>query len=138
MNCYPCVQNGPKMRSLIALGYVFAVVATGAVGRTSAMQGAAVTPSPMPGDRARATFEDVRVKTFMALVNAKEVGGKCQAPDAAKTQAKLSPPRPLPPGAPLDVAGFASSYYDIEIPWPGNNGLKSVLIEAEVIHLLGM
>jgi hypothetical protein len=84
-------------------------------------QESTVKTSPMPAERAKATFEDERVKTFMAVV-AKDFGGKCSIPDYTKTKAKL-----------IQRGGgdFSSSSYEVSIPCPGNRGLAAVQITVE-------
>ncbi len=84
-------------------------------------QGAAVKPSPMPAERAKATFEDERVKMFMSVV-AKDFGGSCGLPDPSKTEAILTQ---------RGGGDFSSSSYEVTIPCPGKNGLAAVKITAE-------
>jgi hypothetical protein len=75
----------------------------------------------MPADRARATFEDERVKMFLAVA-AREFGGVCAAPDTAKTEATATQ---------RGGGDFSSAFYQIDIPCPGRNGLAAVQITAE-------
>jgi hypothetical protein len=119
------------MRELIVSGCLAAVCIAAAAQRTVA-EGAPVQASPMPPERAQATFADVRVKTFMNLVTSNGVAGKCSIPDPNKTQARLLPTTPQRPGVPPD---FSSSLYEIEIPCPGNNGLSAVRILAEFVPM---
>jgi hypothetical protein len=121
------------MRSLIMLPCVVLLCATLSAAQNNGTQGAAVKPSPMPTERAKATFDDARVRTFMTFVNSKELGGKCSLPDPGKTLAVLTPPPPLPPGVTPD---FSSSIYEIQLPCPGNDGLSSVGIRVEFVPLV--
>ena len=118
------------MRSLIMLPCVVLLCATLSAAQDNGTQGAAAEPSPMPAERAKATFDDPRVRTFLTLVNSKELGGKCSPPDPGKTLAVLTPP---PLGATPD---FSSSVYEIRLPCPGNDGLSSVVIRAEFVTLI--
>jgi hypothetical protein len=90
-------------------------------------KGATVKSSPMPAERVKATFEDARVKTFMSVVE-KSFGGKCSIPDFTKTEATLTQ---------IGSGDFSSSYYDIIIPCPGDNGLVGVQINVEFSPPLG-
>ena len=89
--------------------------------------GAAVKPSLMPPERAKATFEDQRVKTFMSVVS-KDFGGKCSVPEFTKTEAKLTQ---------VGAGDFSSSFYELTIPCPGNNGLAAVQLTVEFSPPLG-
>ena len=81
----------------------------------------------MPAQRARATFEDERVKTFMSVV-AMNFGGKCELPDYQKTQAAFTQ---------NGSGDFSSSWYGIAIPCEGSNGLAAIRINAEFSPPLG-
>lgn len=83
--------------------------------------------SPMPADRAKATFEDERVKAFLAVA-ARDFGGKCAIPDYAKTEAKLTQ---------LGSGDFSSTFYEVTVPCPGKNGLAGVVITVEFSPPLG-
>jgi hypothetical protein len=83
--------------------------------------------SPMPAERAKATFEDARVKTFMSVV-AKNFGGKCSIPDHTKTEARLTQ---------IGSGDFSSSFYEVNLPCPGDNGLAGVQITVEFSPPLG-
>ena len=122
------------MKSLIMLPGVVLLCATLTAAQQSGPQSTRLGPAPMPTERAQATFSDTRVKTFMALVNSKELGGKCNLPDPGKTLAKLIPPNP-PPG--VSSPDFSSSFYEIEFPCPGNNGLSAVRMLVEFIPIKG-
>lgn len=89
--------------------------------------------STMPRERAQATFDDARVKTFMKLVASPEIGGSCSVPEASKVDARVIAPGALPPGVAPD---FASTRYVITIPCKGNEGLASVSIDAEFVPLM--
>lgn len=84
-------------------------------------------PSLMPADRAKATFEDEGVKTFMSVV-AKSFGGKCGIPEYTKTEAIVTQ---------RGSGDFSSTFYEVTIPCPGNNGLAAVVITAEFSPPLG-
>ena len=90
-------------------------------------QEATVKPSLMPVEKAKATFEDERVKTFMSVV-AKDFGGKCSIPDYTKTEAKLTQ---------RGGGDFSSSSYEVTIPCPGTRGLATVQITVEFSPPLG-
>jgi hypothetical protein len=75
----------------------------------------------MPAERAKATFEDERVKTFMSVV-AKDFGGKCSIPDYTKTEAKFTQ---------RGGGDFSLSSYEVNISCPGNKGLAAVQITVE-------
>ena len=90
-------------------------------------QGADSGPALMPSQRARATFEDERVKTFMSAV-ATNFGGKCDLPDYSNTQARLTQ---------RGGGDFSSSFYDIAVPCAGSNGLAAIQINAEFSPPLG-
>jgi hypothetical protein len=90
-------------------------------------QEATVKTSPMPAERAKATFEDARVKTFMSVV-AKNFGGKCSIPDHTKTEARLTQ---------IGSGDFSSSFYEVNLPCPGDNGLTGVQITVEFSPPLG-
>ena len=75
----------------------------------------------MPADRAKATFEDERVRTFLAVA-AKEFGGTCALPAYAKTEAAATQ---------RGAGDYGSSFYEISVPCPGKNGLATVEIRAE-------
>lgn len=121
------------MKSLIMLPCVALLCATLSAAQNNGTQGGAMKPSPMPTERAKATFDDARVRTFMTFVNSKELGGKCSLPAPGNTLAVLTPPPPLPPGATPD---FSSSIYEIQFPCPGNDGLSSVGIRVEFVPLV--
>lgn len=80
----------------------------------------------MPSERAKATFEDERVKLFLVVVK-REFGGECSAPDYAKTEAKMTQTR---------GGDFSSSFYEISIPCAGKNGLAAVSITSEFVPLM--
>ena len=84
-------------------------------------QESTVKLSHMPAERAKSTFEDERVKTFMSVV-AKDFGGKCNLPDYTKTEAKLTQ---------RGGGDFSSSSYEVSITCPGNKGLAAVQITVE-------
>lgn len=81
----------------------------------------------MPAQRAKATFEDERVKTFMSVV-ATNLGGRCELPEYQKTQAKLTQ---------NGRGDFSSSRYDITVPCAGSNGLAAIRINVEFSPPLG-
>jgi hypothetical protein len=84
-------------------------------------------PVLMPAERARAIFEDVSVKTFMSVV-AKDFGGKCSMPDHAKVQAVTTQ---------RGSGDFSSTFYEVTVPCPGDNGLIAMVITAEFSPPLG-
>jgi hypothetical protein len=113
------------MRSFfwVSVFFCVCVLSLSAAARTAQNRGQAapVKPSPMPADRAQATFEDKRVKTFMSAV-AQNFGGKCNLPNYAKTEAKLTQ---------RGFGDFSSSIYELTVPCPGNDGLAEVQITVE-------
>jgi hypothetical protein len=120
------------MRVRIALACLLGTVLTIADSPSLAEQRGSL-PAAMPSDRAKAMFDDARVKRFISVVNAKEIGGSCSLPDPAKTQARIVSPPP-PPSVPPD---FASTLYQIDLPCPGSNGLSAVVLVAEFTGLAG-
>ena len=85
-------------------------------------------PVLMPAERAKATFEDRSVKAFMSVA-AKDFGGRCRMPDPAGTQAITTQ---------SGSGDFSSTFYEVTIPCPGDNGLAAVVITAEFSPPLGV
>ena len=81
----------------------------------------------MPSARAKATFEDERVKTFVSIV-ATNFGGRCELPDYQKTEARLTQ---------RGTGDFSSLLYDIAVPCTGINGLAAIQINVEFSPPLG-
>lgn len=122
---------GGEMKSLsllVAILLLFFALSRSVALEVPQAQGAAGKASPMPAERAKATFEDARVKLFMSAV-AKDFGGKCSSPDYTKTPALLVEQGP--------GGDFSSSFYDLTISCPGNNGLAAVKIKVEFSPPLG-
>lgn len=120
------------MKSLTMLPCAVLLCANLSAAQHSGAQGAAAIPLPMPAGRAKATFDDERVRTFMTFANSKGLGGKCSRPDPGNTLAVLTPPPPPLPGVTPD---FSSSIYEIQLPCPGNDGLSSLSIRVEFVPI---
>lgn len=90
-------------------------------------QVATVQPSPMPAERAKATLDDERVKTFMSVLE-KDFDGKCSVPDYTQMNARLKQ---------VGSGDFTSSFYEVSIPCTGKNGLAGIQITVEFSPPLG-
>lgn len=98
---------------------------------TPGVEGSSV--ASMPREKAEATFKDPRFVTFLKNV---QDGFKvsCTAPDPANTKAKVTLPKPITKDAPLDAAGFASTWYEVAVPCSGET---TVTVVAEFVPLHG-
>ena len=79
----------------------------------------------MPAERAKATFEDPRVKTFLRVAK-DDFGGSCTLPANENTEAKLRS---------SGSGDFSSSFYEVDIPCSGK--VASIHITAEFSPPLG-
>lgn len=84
-------------------------------------------PSVMPAERAKAIFEDRSVTAFISTVG-KDFGGKCSIPDHTKTEAVITQ---------RGSGDSSSTFYEVTIPCPGDDGLAAVVITAEFSPPLG-
>ncbi len=112
---------------VLAVSLSFSALPQAVMAQAVPVRGESAKRSPMPPERAQATFTDERVKTFLAVV-AKEFGGTCTLPEYAKTEAKLTQ---------IGSGDFSSSFYEIAIPCQGKEGLAGVQITAEFSPPLG-
>lgn len=94
---------------------------------------AGTSEASMPREKAEATFKDPRFLTFLKNV---QDGFKlsCALPDPANTKAKVTLPKPVTKDAPLDAAGFASTWYEVAVPCSGET---TVTVNAEFVPLHG-
>lgn len=114
--------------------FVFLLVAYSLTSAGQTAQDAAGSSSAtMPREKAEATFQDPRFLTFLKNV---QDGFKvsCTPPDPANTKAKVTLPKPVTKDAPLDAAGFASTWYEVAVPC---SGVTNVTVAAEFVPLHG-
>ena len=84
---------------------------------------AANSPRPMPAERAKATFEDSRVKKFLKFVT-EDFGVTCPVPAYAKTEAVSNTPK--------RSGDFVSTFYEIRVNCSGTVGTG----KAEAIGIM--
>lgn len=114
------------------LVFLLAACSLTAAGQT--IQAPAESPAAsMPREKAEATFKDPRFLVFLKNV---QDGFKvsCTLPDPANTKAKVTLPKPVTKDAPLDAAGFASTWYEVSVPCSGET---TVTVVAEFVPLNG-
>lgn len=113
------------------LVFLLAACSLAAPGQTT--QDAGPSTATMPREKAEATFKDPRFLTFLKNV---QDGFKvsCTLPDPANTKAKVTLPKPVTKDAPLDAAGFASTWYEVAVPCSGET---TVTVVAEFVPLNG-
>lgn len=111
--------------------FLLALYSLAAAGQTT--QAAGPSTASMPREKAKATFEDPRFLTFLKSV---QDGFKvsCMPPDPANTKAKVTLPKPVTKDAPLDAAGFASTWYEVAVPC---SEVTTVIVHAEFTPLSG-
>ena len=116
----------PKLFVLLLAAYSLV-----AAGQTT--QDTTASAASMPREKAKATFEDPRFLTFLKNV---QDGFKvsCIPPDPAHTNAKVTLPKPVTKDAPLDAAGFASTWYEVAVPC---SDVTTVTVVAEFVPLNG-
>jgi hypothetical protein len=110
---------------------LLAACSLAAAGQTT--QAAEPSAAAMPREKAKATFEDPRFLRFLKNV---QDGFKvrCTPPDPGNTNAKVTLPNPITKDAPLDAAGFASTWYEVTVPC---SELTTVTVHAEFTPLSG-
>ena len=114
------------------LAFLLAAYSLATAGQTTqSLAGSSV--SIMPREKAEATFKDPRFLTFLKNV---QDGFKlsCTPPDPANTKAKVTLPKPVTKDAPLDAAGFASTWYEVAVPC---SDVTTVIVHAEFTPLSG-
>ncbi|NLT21992.1 MAG: hypothetical protein GXX82_02985 [Syntrophorhabdus sp.] len=116
-----------RLLVMLFLASLFALSPLLAAEVTREIPGSNAKPSFMPAERAKAMFEDGSVRAFMSAV-AKDFGGKCSIPDHTKTEAVITQ---------RGSGDFSSTFYEVTIPCPGDNGLTVVVITAEFSPPLG-
>lgn len=112
--------------------FLLAAYSLAAAGQTT-QAAAESSAASMPREKAEATFKDPRFLTFLKNV---QDGFKvsCTPPDPANTKAKVTLPKPVTKDAPLDAAGFASTWYEVAVPCSGET---IVTVDAEFVPLHG-
>lgn len=112
--------------------FLLAAYSLAAAGQTT-QAAAGSSADSMPREKAEATFKDPRFLTFLKNV---QDGFKvsCTTPDPGNTKAKVTLPKPVTKNAPLDAAGFASTWYEIAVPC---SEVTTVTVNAEFVPLHG-
>jgi hypothetical protein len=124
-------EKGGEMRFVVPLLAVslllFAVPQSLMAQGMRQVPGSHAKPAPMPAERAKAIFEDGSVRRFISVA-ANAFGGRCSIPDYAKTEAVITQ---------RGSGDFSSTFYEVTIPCPGDNGLAALVITAEFSPPLG-